>query len=521
LTAVQALARTRWATFLGAADTPQLRAALEKEDAAVLLFEPDRAAFDAFASSFGPERLARVLCIAGDPRALPRPLGRLLPPELADLGSPLILEQAGLSRAFPGFARAVAEAVEVHHFRRRVLPLMSQYGRAAIPYRPMTRSMFYDQLANCYDNLADYLRCPPVDALENALAGRTAILVGAGPGLDDRLEFIRRHADDAVVIAVNNSLKPLVAAGVEPHFCCTFDATLAVERSFAGLGGLATALVAHCASRIPEGVFERVFLFDNYMAPLFGRRRTLPAHASVLITAYSLARLLGCEQAVLVGAHFASPDPWAFGYAKDAIHSRDVGDAEQRPLIHRFPQLYPARDALGRRCYTLPAYLDACHWFRDEIREAGLPAVNLNADSLLHGEGVEVDEGFDFAGEPGVARAVAAIAARPPRLNSEAVRQAALREIGFWRDAAKELEGLAAAPDPERFREALARFDANNVSFLIERCPGFDPALFRRQWLQGEAPEQGMRLYAEAGSAMARGFVSSLARQLQHMARRR
>ena len=49
------------------------------------------------------------------------------------------------------------------------------------------------------------------------------ILVGAGPSLDESIEFLREMQDHAIIVASNSPYRKLINSGIKPHLVVTAD----------------------------------------------------------------------------------------------------------------------------------------------------------------------------------------------------------------------------------------------------------------------------------------------------------
>jgi len=527
------LDKTGLAVFLGAADTPVLRRWLESRDTRCILFETDPARLARFAASVTPARLARrAVILLGEPEAFIPCVAEVLSKELFTSGFPVCY-------ALPGYApperlSELAEQVEVLFYRHRMYGLSGQANARGLPVRPLARGMFYDQQLHFYDNAPDYLRHPDLRPLRQAFSGETAVLVAAGPDLPRRLEYLRAVREHAVVIAVNNALKPLVAAGVHPHFVVANDTSLATGKSWEGLPPLRdVSLVAHCLADLGRGVFGRAYLFGNCQPELFGQRPGLRLHGSVITTAFSLARHMGCARCVLAGAQLCSPDPWTLSYSRGSIHesAEDGGTAPQRPLANAWPQLVPKRDMAGRMRYTTLNFLDAAHWLLDEVRTTGLPCVSLTRETILHGPGLSHEADCPVVPTGRLPRRLAALsrlAGNPPAFRVDAGQVAAMlrAELRNW-EAIAQAAPLVLARGGADFlfaaEQLFERFEQNNVSYLVQRYADFDNQRFHAAALaEGAGPESraaGLRYYLEYVGRMAGGFVELLRRRLPAVGR--
>jgi hypothetical protein len=528
----EVLAKTRLVVFLGAADTPAFRRCLEKPDTFLLILEPDARRLARFAASVPAARLARrALILLGDPDALRPPVSQLLPPDLFALGFPVFLglpEFAGTEQA----ARLV-ELVEILFYRHRVYALSGQANVHSLPIRPLTRGLFFDQQQHAYVNALECLRWPDIQSLRRAFRGETAVLVAAGPDLAERMDYLRSVRERAVVIAVNNALKPMVAAGVRPHFVVANDTSVHTGRSWEGLGRLPeVSLVGHCLTDLGGPVFGRKYIFGTYMPELFGKRQDLRLHGSVVTAAFSLARLMGCTRCVFVGAQLCSPDPWRLGYARGSIHEPrpEPGHETQdeqgpaRPLTNAWPQLVPVGAQDGQTLFTTLNFLDAAHWLRDEIRISGIPCVNITPESIINGPGVECVPDFAVVQTGRLERCLAdAAALRPSDIPREPVRAYLRRDLELWRSVSAAVEGILARQGPEFLSaaaQALEQFDQGSVTYLVQRFEAFDNQRFHAA-VFGPGPEAeklwGLRYYLEHVLRMARHFAALLAEQLERL----
>lgn len=525
----EVLAHTRLVVLLGAADTPVFRKCLDTPGVFLLIYEPDPVRLAELARAVPAARLAkRATILHGGALDFVPPLSDILPASLFTLGFPVFYALPGLDARLAAAgqepcARFVT-MIEVLFFRHCVYHLSGQANHRSLPLRPMTRGLFYDQQLHFYANLAAYATRPDIRPLRKAFMGETAVLVAAGPDLPARLELIRELRETCVVIAVNNALKPLVAAGVRPHFVVANDTSVHTARSWAGLPRLDdVALVAHCLIDLGEAVFPRAYLFGVCQPELFGTRPSLKLHGSVITTAFSLAKYMGCARCVLAGVQLCSSDPWTLAYSRGSIHEKPA--AEPRPLTQAFPQLVPVENRFGLTLYTSLNFLDASLWLLEEMRVSGLACVNLTRESLIHGPGVEHDEHPRVAATGQLARRLARLAALkapPPRV--DAALAVARRDQGLWREVARaagELLAREGAGFLPAAAEAIGRFDANGVSYLVQRFADFDNRAMHALVFDGANDaqrERGLRYYLDHVLRMAEEFAAVLAKQERRLA---
>jgi len=483
----QALERTGFLVFLGARRSPEFLAALADPRAVALVFEPDPQRMEEFLAASKPrEFMGRgVSFFAGDPDRLPFPLLPMLPEALSERGYPLCFAAQGLVQAQPGYARRVAELVELFYYRTAIYPLDSQEYVRGQPIRPMTRNAILDRYKHLYENLEPCLRSGTLEDLRGRLPGRTAILAAAGPALAGNLDYLRENRERAVLIAVNTALKPLLAAGIEPHFTVINDTSVDSEPSLQGLPPLKRAtLVAHCLSATGGGAFPRAYFFGNFPGQPFPRRQELLLHGSVITTAFSLAEWLGCTRALLAGVQLASPDPYRLAYARDTIHH--APENGEMPLTGRWPQLYPATAADGSTLYTTPNFFDAAQWFADRIALASLEVVNLCPGSILRGPKISFDPSPRLPEDPDMAGLLANLPAGDFSGRRDRVLGFIREEMARWKR--KQLAARAVGDSPELARDFIAQSDQDNTSFMLQRFADFSNQAFHEAWFQQQDP---------------------------------
>lgn len=518
----EAMAHTRLLVFLGAADTPALRRVLAEPGALALVFDRDPGRVVGMAQALGPAKLAgRAHVFLGDPDEFLPPLGMTLPADLFRVGFPVFFALPELERAQPGYVRRCVGLLELLYYRHAIYPVSGQGHCCGLPIRPMARGLFYDQQLHACQNAADMALAPDIGLLRRAFQGETAILVAAGPELPERMDYLKAQRGKGLIIAVNNALKPLLAGGVRPHMVVINDTSVATAPSWEGLPAMPDIVLAgHCLSNLGGGRFPTRFLFGSFRQEVFGPRPGLRLHGSVITTAYSLARHLGCTRCVLVGAQLCSPDPWSLSYSRGSIHERQA--PPPRPLTGAFPQLVPVDSPFGLTLYTSLNFLDAARWLLDEIRSTGLACVNLTKASLLHGPGVQYDPDYDIPATDSLDRRLRQVHRLRPRPRPLGpVRQALEAERRSWQAIAEACARIGQGSGPALAAagmEILAQFDANNVSYLVQRFPGFDHGRFHADVFEGGDRERGLRLYLEHVGRMAGVLARSLGGQLEILA---
>lgn len=157
---------------------------------------------------------------------------------------------------------------------------------------------------------------PGLGALRGAFYGYPAVVLAAGPSLDELLPSLGAIAERAVLICVDTALRSALAAGVEPDIIVIVDPQYWNARHLDRCVSPGSVLVAEaavwptaldfaarrtvlCASAYPLG---------RYLDTRLGLERgSLGAGGSVATTAWDLARLLGCAPIHMAGLDLSFP----------------------------------------------------------------------------------------------------------------------------------------------------------------------------------------------------------------------
>jgi SAM-dependent methyltransferase len=249
-----------------------------------------------------------------------------------------------------------------------------------------------------------------VAALAGLAAGRPAVVVGAGPSLDRRLDLLRAIAGRALVIAVDTATRPLLAAGVTPDLVVGVDPSETNAAHLRDLGDVRGLWLVGEPSLHPS-VFpafaDRTFTFAvaehepwPWLAAQGVERGRLRAWGSVLTTAFDLACHLGCGPIAFLGADLAYSR--GLQYCRHTTYEprwRDCADDAARAV--RF-QAYlathphaPAPDVNGCDVLTAPHFLQFRDWILSRAAEwvtggRGRRVLNASGEGILHGGLVEV-----------------------------------------------------------------------------------------------------------------------------------
>jgi hypothetical protein len=170
-------------------------------------------------------------------------------------------------------------------------------------------------LENFVKNIRKAILAPGIVKFAKLFPKVPAIIVSAGPSLDKNVHELRGFQNNALILSTDTALKPLLAAGIDPHFILTGDPSYL---NFLHLKGAPTknSLVVAEASSFPA-VFEEfgrtlTCTFENSslrsLSDLLGNKGSLRAWGSVATMALDFALLLQCDPIIFVGQDLAHTD---------------------------------------------------------------------------------------------------------------------------------------------------------------------------------------------------------------------
>jgi hypothetical protein len=169
---------------------------------------------------------------------------------------------------------------------------------------------------NISRNIGWYAASPGIARLHNRHKSEPAIIVSAGPSLRKNKHLLPGLKGNAVLIAVQTTLQPLVDGGVEPDYVTSLDYSPLSTRFWQKLPRtLKTELVAE--AKAAAEIFDMnpgpLTLLGNEFAEGLLRemslnRPSLPGGATVAHLAFYLAEHMGCDPIIFIGQDLGFSD---------------------------------------------------------------------------------------------------------------------------------------------------------------------------------------------------------------------
>lgn len=105
-----------------------------------------------------------------------------------------------------------------------ILELVISEIDSAFSSRKTRNEVGYQRQLQVFENLSGYLDARVPEEWRNLAAGSLAVVVGAGPSLDETLPLLKDGFPNPVIIAADSTLRALRCEGLEPDFVINIDA---------------------------------------------------------------------------------------------------------------------------------------------------------------------------------------------------------------------------------------------------------------------------------------------------------
>lgn len=199
---------------------------------------------------------------------------------------------------------------------------------------------------NTFQNLPHMAQAPDVGEMKGEFPDIPFVLVGAGPSLDESIDFLKSVQDKAIIITSNSPYRKLINSGVRPHMVVTADPMSPTLAGFNDVNLDEVPLVCPF-SAYPEIVKRfsgRIFSWCTFnpIVDLVKTHMGLPAgtiimeQGTVSGCVLDLSRLFGCRKVLLVGQDMAVRDDGRYytddsSYADTGAHYSHSATGQQLP----------------------------------------------------------------------------------------------------------------------------------------------------------------------------------------------
>ncbi len=247
-------------------------------------------------------------------------------------------------------------------------------------------------IQNLLWNLDHYVSGPGIADLENAAAGFPAVIASAGPSLSRNIDLLAREGvrERCIIIAVQTTLKPLLARGIRPHFVTALDYHEISGRFYEGLNPQDLEGITLIADPKAHPVILDSFptpgiirccaapFLDKLLGDVAESKGSLRSGATVAHLAFYFAEHLGCSPIAMIGQDLGFTDGlyYAPGNAIHEVWAPELNAFNtiemmewQRIARHRL-HLRQLTDQEGKSIYTDAQMLAYLQQFERDFAQA-------------------------------------------------------------------------------------------------------------------------------------------------------
>jgi hypothetical protein len=297
-------------------------------------------------------------------------------------GSFTVLRLRPLYQSNPAYYRKLEALVQSLIDRREVnLNTLRRFGRLWV--------------RNLLANLPLLLGSGGAAELEGLFTGIPALLLAAGPSLDEVLEHLGPLADRLLLVAVDTSYRLCRQAGVRPDLLVTVDPQYWNSRhlDWAELDDVLLVCepsvhprTFHRSELPPLRFMSSFFPIGELLEKLTGPRGRVGAGGSVATSAWDLARLTGARPLYLAGLDLGYPGRRTHArgaWFEQRAHTLSfrLGPAEQQDfLVLTDAGLIPVASAAGGVALSDRRMILYKWWFENQMKQHPGSSFSLSAD---------------------------------------------------------------------------------------------------------------------------------------------
>ena len=258
---------------------------------------------------------------------------------------------------------------------------------------------------NTFQNLPHMAQAPDVGELKGEFPDIPFILIGAGPSLDESIDFLREVQDKAIIVASNSPYRKLINSGIKPHLVVTADPMAPTLLGFnnVSLEGVPLACPFSAYPEIVKRFSGRILswctfnpIVDVLNERTGGKPRTpIMEQGTVSGCVLDLSALFGCKKVLFVGQDMAVRDDGRY-YTDDSFYSDTGNEYADTSKGHRLPGNTQEKVLVEGRLYV---YLKTFEQFiakhtQVEYRNLARTGVRINGASYQ-----TYEEALDWIGK--------------------------------------------------------------------------------------------------------------------------
>jgi hypothetical protein len=221
---------------------------------------------------------------------------------------------------------------------------------------------------NLIENIPYIIEGNSITSFKDSFKNCPAIIVSAGPSLEQNIEHLKDIMDKAVIIAGVRTLKPLLERGIIPHFLCNIDpqnVTYELAKDYIELSIPFISLVHGNHILVEEWRGKKIFITDEKLKKLTEyiseeKQDIIKVGGSVANSSTAIATYMGCNPIILIGQDLAFTNAKHHSDIAAKISEEDHKDSPGDLLVE---------DIHGNRIPTSSQLYYYLNWFENFIRE--------------------------------------------------------------------------------------------------------------------------------------------------------
>ena len=187
---------------------------------------------------------------------------------------------------------------------------------------------------NTLKNLPHMIASPDIGELAGKFKDIPFILIGAGPSLDESIDFLREMQDKAIIVSSNSPFRKLINNGIRPHLVVTADPLKTTLAGFKNvkLDHIPLACPFSAYPEIVERFSGRIIswcTFNPIVKALRDQRNepegtAIMEQGTVSGCVLDISRVLGCKKVMFIGQDMCVRDDGRY-YTDDSFYA-DTGN---------------------------------------------------------------------------------------------------------------------------------------------------------------------------------------------------
>ena len=199
---------------------------------------------------------------------------------------------------------------------------------------------------NTFENMPHMATSPDVGELAGHFHDIPFILVGAGPSLDESIDFLREVQDKAIIVTSNSPYRKLINSGIKPHMVVTADPLSPTLAGFqnVSLEGVPLACPFSAYPEIVRLFSGRILSWVTFspivdaLKEYMGEKPGTPImeQGTVSGCVLDLSRVLGCKKVMFIGQDMCVRSDGKY-YTDDSSYSDSGSHYTSKMDGHRLP----------------------------------------------------------------------------------------------------------------------------------------------------------------------------------------